>query len=233
MSGHQQRLEKKLADLAASISAPAAPAANIYVTELQKFAKMINDNCPWVFASVGSGVTPQVFTLFTRPRYQRRDWTPMLNFWIDNGKVRLLGDRGTYISSVDQLWEVLDEFYDNSQFSAALVTYKEISGEPIEGYLRTKGVFDMAPDDVLVMVDPHEQKRLAETVPGSQLTMVIKPERFPGAGVYQPDRAYVALESAGFGLDELKIKPTSNGHIEVTGRVVEGEEERGELPQDE
>jgi len=200
MSDFGERVKSKLSKMTAA-QAPAAPSA--YDAVLAEFVRRLNEADLNLHAEVEPREPPQRRLIITWPKYRRTNPMILLSFWIDGPRIHVLGEGKRELASVEDLEAFLDNFLDHSHFPETIDAYREIAQQPVQGFLRTRGAFQSAPDDVLVLVSPEQQKNLATKAPGELVIAEVEPKSFPGAGVYDPNTTYLALESAGFAINIL------------------------------
>jgi hypothetical protein len=217
MSDYGEHLRAKLAKLAASPTV-AEPG---YDATLSEFVRGLNEaNFDFQATILPPVPTPQNRSIATRPRYRHGEWTSLLSLWIEGPRIHVVGGTNGKMSSTDELKSFLDDFLDGPIFRETIETYREIAQEPVPAFLRTRGAFASAPEDVLVHVAPDDQRRLALAKPGEALALEVVAQRFPGAGIYDAKLTYRALESAGFALEQMQHSPRSGEVVAVTGVVV-------------
>jgi hypothetical protein len=216
MSEFGERLRSRLERMAAAGNEEAAPSP--YDDVLHEFVHELNHADFDLHAELKVAAVPQRRIIEVWPKYRRFPRLLLLSFSIDGPRIHLLAENMRELPSVDALKQFLESFVVSS-FPSTVDVFREIASEPVQGYLRTRGAFEIAPEDVLVVVSPEEQRRLATAAPGTSLTLDVVPQRFPGAGIYDPARPYAALESGGFALERTRVVPVEAGRVRVTGIV--------------
>jgi hypothetical protein len=216
MSEFGERLRSRLERMAASGDEEVAPSP--YDDVLLEFVRELNQANLLLHAELKVAGVPHRRLIEVWPKYRRFPRLRLLAFSIDGARIHLLAEDMRELPSVDALKQFLEGFVV-SNFPSTVDVFREIASEPVQGYLRTRGAFEIAPEDVLVIVSPEEQQQLATAAPGTSLTLDVVPQRFPGAGIYDPARAYTALESGGFALERTRVVPVEAGRVRVTGVV--------------
>jgi hypothetical protein len=187
---------------------------------LNQFVATLTSEAPYVGAAIEKGQRPQMRSLVTWPRYRRDERTIMLTFWWDGTTMRVLDERDRPpFSSPDDLSDYLVDYLEKSPFLETLAEYDRRCKEDVDGFLRTENLVDGTPNDVMVVVQAADQKRLAEAVPGSMVNLVVVPERLPSTGEYSDKAGYRYLSSAGYGVRVI-THGLAGGKVHLSGEVM-------------
>jgi len=219
MSDFESRLRSKLNRMTAKEETGAvAP----YDGVLEKFVEVVNtkQDLPFRMLLERSAV-PQRRTITIRPRYGESPRIPLLVMVIQEEELLILAEKRKKISSPKALEAYLERFLDT--LGAAVEDFAEMEQQPVQGYLRVRGRFDMERDDVAGQGPPEMPPKLATAKAGIASGREVRPLRFPGAGVYDHKRNYVALESNGFALEAISHEPLSSDKVRITGTVAMSE----------
>jgi hypothetical protein len=219
MSDFSDRLRSKLERMTSKEKvAIVAP----YDEVLNEFVQTVNATPEIPFrAFVERGTRAQRRTITIRPRYGELPRVPILVMAIQDRKITILAEKRRTFSSSQALQKFLEKYLDT--LGAAVEEFAEMEQQPVQGYLRLRGFQEPEREDVVIEVDPEDQRRLATATPGSALTFEIRVLRFPGAGTYDVNQKYVALESNGFALELKSHETLSSDQVRVSGTVAVAE----------
>lgn len=176
------------------------------------------DESPWIRAELKSGPHPRMRRLVVYPKYRRDISATMLNFWVDQDAVRVVGAEVDAFTDEEMLGGYLADFAEKSAFPSTVLEFRRIQDEPVHGTLRVRGLFDNDPEDVPVLVDAKEHNEMAKRVLDNEtdtafgLRAVI--EEHPSRAKFDPATRYLFLESGGFG---LRLAP---GAVREFGKIL-------------
>lgn len=219
MSDFEDRLRSKLQRMTA---APPVGVIESYDKVLEDFVRVVNTETDFPFRLLLEKTSrPERRTISIQPRYRESPCLPLLVMALEDGKLMILAEKREYIASPAALQERLEQYLDT--LGGAIQTFAELEQQPVQGYLRVRGPFDMDRDDVAVEVAPAAQKKLAMADAGAQVVLDVRPRRFPGAGTYNEKFNYVAFESNGFALEDIRHQTVSPDVLRLTGTKVRDE----------
>src|SRR5262249_18443747 len=98
----------------------------------------------------------------------------------------------------------------------------------VSGFLRRLGVREPSPEDVLVIVAPEEQRKLAEAKPGALLQILAREDRIPTSSEFSPehnskydgDVFYPFFVAGGYGIRILFHSKTEEHVIRISGEAM-------------
>ena len=191
---------------------------------LEEFVEALMIERPCVRACVEKGQLPPMRTIWTWPRLQRDRRHAILGFWWKETKMKVLAEiERAPFATPEELSDFLVDFLDNPSLMEQLADYELTCREDTTGYLRVHGVSAASRDDVMVLVAPKEQQKLAEARPGSTVKLALVHERMPGTGEYSEASTYPCLTSGGFGV-RIVTHRMVDGRIHISGVVMAEEE---------
>ncbi len=206
----------RIRELAARQAEP-EPAENRFLSVLRGVEQGLTEEGRAV-ARIEQGAHPRRYHLTLYPHHRPARRHLMLTFWIEPQRVVVSGERSHEYDNPTELERWLEQFVASPAFQESLSELARVAQEPVEAYLRTLGSGVLSREDVMVSVTPTEQARLSEAAEGDELRITVSPMRLPGAGQLDPDRSYVALDSAGLSLAVEGQQPGPGGSMEVRGR---------------
>src|SRR5262249_52843755 len=86
-----------------------------------------------------------------------------------------------------------------------------------EGYLRARRAGQLTREDVVVEISPEIQSALVEQAEGSAVDIMVVLISASGAGAFDPQRSYVALESSGVRVDDLRVEVIDQKSLRIRG----------------
>ncbi|HEU4411257.1 MAG TPA: hypothetical protein VFS43_38755 [Polyangiaceae bacterium] len=141
----------------------------------------------------------------------------MLAFWVTADSLRVFTDPPQEFSDPSALREWLADFVTTPAFLESLVALSDLAGQPTEGYLRAAGVGRLSGDDLVVEISAPAQRALVDQPDGTTVELTVAVSAEAGAGSFDPNRKYVALESSGVRLDDVRVKALPTGGLLVRG----------------
>lgn len=225
-----QDFEAQVLETLARIGAErvAVPRQDGFVDVLERFAKTLSKH-PSLGATVEEvAEVPGGRRLVMWPKLRRDERATMLNFARTGGTFLLLGQGRRELKSPKELEGYLkSDFLVGSAFPETLAAFEERCKAPTRGFLRRGGPSEVSPGDVLVRLDPDEQRRLAETAPGQDVTVLAREDRLPSTSLYQDaPGTYTCLVAGGYGMWAMFVSRAEDGRLRVAGSVM-GEEDLG------
>lgn len=197
----------------------AAPAkedasGNPFLSVLQAFADGLTQEGRAV-ARLEPGAHPQRYYLVLHAHHRPSQRHPMLTAWVEREQVTIWIENTLSFTEPTALEKRLEDFVAQPAFQDSLAELARIATEPVEAYLRATRPGVLSRDDVMVEVSSVDQVRLDQANVGSSVTLTVRPSSFPGSGRFDAGHNYVALDSAGIGLEVTAQRAVTDG-LEVT-----------------
>lgn len=181
-----------------AMDSPEPPgAANPYDPVLREFAKNLEAINEWVQVRIEVGDRPELRYLVTGPRFRLFETSMMQSFWISEDTLKIFGAEPRLLNSPEELETYLVAFLKFSEFRTTLEEYERRCKEPVYASLRRRGLFDLYRGDVLVVVSPDDQRRLAEAEAGATFELQVP---LDNPAEYDETLQHRYLESGGFGI---------------------------------
>lgn len=153
---------------------------------------------------IGARITnekdPRQMHLYMHPLYQPTRGSSMLRFSLDGSDIIIFGETTTRLKSAEDLEAWLLEFLKLPAFIESLHLLRDAAKDPVEARLRVSERMPYAQGDIVVVVPPADQQKLAKAQQGEQVTIEVEPLQFPGNGQFDKDIHHQILESAGIKL---------------------------------
>lgn len=171
--------------------------------------------------TVGAEISPGeargrlYLTLWPRPLPARRHL--MLAFWATADSLRVFTEPPREFRDPTALREWLADFVTTPAFLESLAALSDLAAQPTEGYLRAAGVGRLSRDDLMVEITPPTQQTLADQSDGANVELIVAVSAEAGAGSFDPNRKYIALESSGVRLDDIRVEALPTGGLRVRG----------------
>lgn len=168
---------------------------------------------------------PGGLRLVTWPKLRRDESTPMLNFAGQGGTLILLGEGRREFRSPDDLEAYLtQDFLRASAFPGTLATYEETCAVPVRGFLRRGRPNETSLADVPVRLVPAEQRKLAETAPGTELSVMAQEDRIPLTSLFVSGETYVSMVAGGYGMWVMFPSRAEDGRLRIAGVAMREDE---------
>lgn len=167
---------------------------------------------------IGAAITHGVrgkhyLTLWPRSHPAKRRM--VLAFWVSPHSIVIFTEPRQEFADVDNLRNWLVDFVVRPKFLEGIEALEELAREPAEGYLRAQVIGQFTHNDVAVEIDPNVQSALVEQDEGSHVDITVRHGPTPGA--FDPQRSYVALESSGVRVENLRVETLADGAIRIRG----------------
>jgi hypothetical protein len=200
--------------------------ANAWTSVLDRFARTLSRH-----RSIGASVEPVPelpggLRLVTWPKLRRDESTPMLNFTSKGGALILLGEGRREFGSAEELETYLaQDFLRGSAFPDTLAVYEETCALPVRGFLRKGKPNETSLADVPVHLLPAEQRKLAEAVPGAELSVMPHEDRIPLTSLFIGGESYASLIAGGYGMwVQLASRADEAGRLNIVGVAMSADE---------
>jgi hypothetical protein len=141
----------------------------------------------------------------------------MLSFWVSTRSIRVFVEPPREFDDADSLGRWLADFVTSPAFLESLEILGEATLLPTQAYLRAQSTGQLSREDVIVEIAPEVQKALVEGADGSPVEISVALASLTGAGTFDPKRNYVALESSGVHVEELRIEQAAVGILTIRG----------------
>lgn len=192
---------------------------------------------PAIGATVRRSSTSALRQLVLWPKLRRHEAISVLDFAPDGvGLRRVSGHDGgpRAIRTAQELETYFtDDFLESQDFLMTLAAFEQRCEEDVSGFLR-KGntAWEPTSEDVLVVVSPQEQRKLAEARPGELVQVLAKEDRIPTTGEYarernskaQGDAYYHTFVAGGYGMHVFFHSTTEDGLLRISGQVMSEQE---------
>jgi hypothetical protein len=186
-----------------------------FVEVLNELAEGLRSDTVGAEISPGEARGRLYLTLWPRPLPARRHL--MLAFWTTLDSLRVFTAPPRDFCDPTELREWLADFVTTPAFLESLAALSDIAGQPTEGYLRASGVGRLSHDDLIVEINAPAQRTLADQSDGKSVELLVTISTEPGAGSFDPNRRYVALELLGVRLDDFLVEALPTGGLRVRG----------------
>ena len=160
-------------------------------------------------ARITNEIDPRKTHLYMHPPYQPTRGSSMLRFSFDGSEIVIFGETTTRLKSPEELEAWLLDFLKLPAFIESLHLLREAAKDPVEARLRVSERMAYAQGDIVVVVPPEDQKRLAEAQQGAHVTIEVEPLQFPGNGKWEESVRHQLLESAGIKLRVVSEAPAN------------------------
>jgi hypothetical protein len=154
-----------------------------------------------VGARISGSRDPRKLGLFLHALYRPQRGSLMLSFFLDGDKIIVSGESPKTIGSPEELERWLLEFVKLPAFVESISTLREEAEQPMEARLRVATGVTYAKGDLVVAVDPVDQKKLAEAAEGAEVHLDVARIEFPGNAQFADPPEYRVLDSAGLVLN--------------------------------
>jgi hypothetical protein len=192
--------------------------ADAWRSVLDRFARTLSRH-----PAIGAGIEavpelPGGLRLVTWPKLRRDKRAKMLNFAGQGDMLILLGEGRREFRSPDELEAYLtNDFLRASSFPGTLAEYEETCAIPVRGFLRRGQPNEVSPADVPVRLDPEEQRKLAGTAPGTEVSVLAHEDRLPLTSLFVSGEMYASLVVGGYGMWVLFPSRAEDGRLRIAG----------------
>jgi hypothetical protein len=209
----------------------AQPPADAWRGVLEHFARTLSRH-PAIGAAVDDVPDlPGGLKLLTWPKLRRDERAPMLNFAGNGGSLVLLGEGRRVFRSPEDLEAYLTkDFLLQSSFPSTLAAYEETCALPVRGFLRKGQPNGVNLADVPVRLLPAEQRKLVETPPGEDITVMALEDRIPLTSLFVSGETYVSLVAGGHGMWVMFPSRAEDSRLRIAGVVMREHELVDGLP---
>ncbi len=172
-----------------------------------------------VGARITSENDPRKWHLYMHPLHQPNRGSSMLRFFLDRSEMVISGETTTQLKSREEFEAWLLDFLKNPEFIESMRLFRDAANEPVEARLRVNERMTYAQGDIVVVVTPSDQQKLATAQQGEQLTINVEILQFPGNGKFDENIHHKILDSAGIKLRVVDEKPIGDRIELVLERV--------------
>ncbi|HRI70244.1 MAG TPA: hypothetical protein PK156_38700 [Polyangium sp.] len=172
-----------------------------------------------VGARITSEKDPRKLHLYMHPPYQPNRGSSMLRFFLDGAEIVIFGETTTRLKSHEELEAWLLDFLEKPEFIESLYLLREAANDPVEARLRVSERMAYAQGDIVVVVTPPDQQKLATAQEGQTVPIEVELLQFPGNGKFDEDVHHQLLESAGIKLRVVDEAPAGEKIRLVLERV--------------
>lgn len=192
---------------------------------LDRFARTLSRH-PAIGAAVEAvPELPGGLRLVTWPKLRRDKRAKMLNFAGQGDTLILLGEGRREFRSPDELEAYLtSDFLRASSFPETLAEYEETCAIPVRGFLRRGRPNEVSPADVPVRLVPEEQRKLAETAPGTEVSVLAHEDRLPLTSLFVSGETYASLVVGGYGMWVMFPSRAEDGRLRIAGVAMQENE---------
>lgn len=205
----------------------AGPQASPFVEVLHELAEGLCSDT--VDAAITSGETRNRLYLTLWPHSLPAQRQLMLAFWVTSSSLRVFTDPPREFDDPSSLRDWLADFVTTPSFLESLAELSDRAQQPAEGYLRAVSAGQLSRDDLMVEVSAPVQRYLVDQPDGASVELTVAISSMAGAGVFDPQRRYVALESSGVRVDDVHLEVLATGDLHVRGIKRTDQELRAEF----
>jgi hypothetical protein len=144
---------------------------------------------------------PRRLGLYLHAPYRPQSGSLMLSFFLAGDDLIVSGESPETMKSAEDLERWLLEFVKLPAFVESIRTLREAAERPVEARLRVATGVTYAQGDVVVAVDPVDQKTLFEAADGAEVPLDVTRVEFPGNAQFADTPEYKVLDSSGLVLN--------------------------------